>query len=90
MNTKKRLGNQNPFSWVRDTREVTSIPISPPRKIADAKYAKPLPIDKSVIQTKKCKPVEVMVGITERNGERIISVEITEEGKQPTRISFKT
>ena len=90
MSNKRRLGNQDPFSWVRDTREVTSLPISPPRKIADTKYAKPLPVEKSVINTKNGKPVEVMVAIKEWNGERIISVEITEEGKQPAKISFKT
>ena len=90
MSNKRRLGNQDPFSWVRDTREVTSMPVPPPRKIAVAKYAKPVPSEKSVLQTKNGKPVEVMVAIKERKGERIISVEISEEGKQPTKISFKT
>lgn len=90
MNNKRRLGNQDPFSWVRDTREVTNIPLSPPRKIAETKYTQAYAPEKSVIQSKNGKPVEVMVAIKEKNGERIISVKIIEEGKQPAVISFKT
>ena len=87
----RRLGDLDPFTWIRDTREdilvEKALRATTPRIGTDSKMEPPL---HSVLQAKAEKPVEITVSFKEVKGEKIISVEISKEGNPPAKINLKT
>ncbi len=91
MCASKRLGDLDPFSWIRDTREdilvervlnATSSRIGTDSKMAAT--------GEPFVQTQADKPVEITIAINYVQGERVITVEIFKEGSPPAKINLKT
>jgi len=91
MSTARRLGDLDPFSWIRDTREnilgENALRATTSRIGTDSKMAPPF---QPFLQAKSEKPVEITISLQEINGERIISVELAREGNPPAKLNFKT
>jgi hypothetical protein len=90
MGSSKRLGDVDPFAWIRDTREdilvervlnATSTRIGTDSKMAVT--------GEPFIHTQSDKPVEVTISIKNVQGERVITVEIFKEGSAPAKINLK-
>jgi hypothetical protein len=90
MCASKRLGDLDPFTWIRDTRDdilvervlnATSTRIGTDSKMA----VKGEPF----VQTQSEKPVEVTIAIRNVQGERVITVEVFKEGSPPAKINLK-
>lgn len=86
MKDTKRLGPQNPLSWIKDSRE------------SPAKSSEPAKIVRSVssgnqtfrFQSNGVSPVEVIVVM---NGDRVdhrVKIEVAQEGQKAMNIEFKT
>lgn len=91
MCASKRLGDLDPFTWIRDTREdilvervlnATSSRIGTDSKMAVT--------GEPFVQTQTDKPVEITIAINYIQGERVITVEISKEGSPPAKINLKT
>ncbi len=91
MCASKRLGDLDPFTWIRDTRDDILVErvlkATSPRIGTDSKRAV---TGEPFVQTQAEKPVEVTVAIRTVQGEKVISVEINKEGSPPTKINLKT
>ncbi|MBN1224368.1 MAG: hypothetical protein JXB23_14065 [Candidatus Aminicenantes bacterium] len=87
----RRLGDLDPFTWIRDTREDILVEkvlcATTPRIGTDSKMATPL---QPVLPTNIEKPVEITISFREVKGESMITVEISKEGNPPTKINLKT
>ena len=86
----RRLGDLDPFTWIRDTRDdilvEKALCATSPRIGTDSK----MEIDsKPLIHTRSGLPVEVTVSFREVKGERIITVEVSKEGHPPAKINLK-
>jgi hypothetical protein len=90
MGASKRLGDVDPFDWIRDTREdimvervlkATSTRIGTDSKMAVT--------GEPFVQTRTEKPVEITIAIRNVQGERVITVEIIREGSPPAKINLK-
>ncbi len=90
MCASKRLGDLDPFTWIRDTREdilvervlnATSSRIGTDSKMAVT--------GEPFVQTQTDKPVEITIAINYIQGERVITVEISKEGSPPAKINLK-
>lgn len=90
MGASKRLGDVDPFSWIRDTREDILVErvlkATSPRIGTDSKMAAGV---EPFIQTEAEKPVEVTIAIRNVRGERVITVEVFKEGSPPAKINLK-
>ena len=90
MGASKRLGDVDPFTWIRDTREDILVErvlkATSPRIGTDSKMAM---AGEPFIQTQTDKPVEITIAIRNVQGERIITVEIFQEGSPPAKINLK-
>lgn len=90
MGTSKRLGDVDPFAWIRDTREDILVErvlnATSPRIGTDSKMAI---ANEPFVQTQTDKPVEVTIAIRNVQGERVITVEILKEGSPPAKINLK-
>lgn len=91
MCASKRLGDLDPFSWIRDTREdilvERALNVTSSRIGTDSKMAA---TGEPFVQTQADKPVEITIAINYVQGERVITVEIFKEGSPPAKINFKT
>lgn len=90
MGSSKRLGDVDPFDWIRDTREDILVErvlkATSPRIGTDSKMvveAEPF------VQTGTDKPVEITIAIKHVKGERVITVEVLKEGSPPAKINLK-
>ena len=86
----RRLGDLDPFTWIRDTRDDIMVEkalcATSPRIGTDSK----MEIDpQPLIHTQSSLPVEVTVSFREVKGERIITVEVRKEGHPPAKINLK-
>jgi hypothetical protein len=90
MCASKRLGDLDPFTWIRDTREdilvervlnATSSRIGTDSKMAVT--------GEPFVQTQTAKPVEITIAINYVQGERVITVEIFKKGNPPAKINLK-
>jgi len=90
MGASKRLGDVDPFTWIRDTREDILVErvlkATSPRIGTDSKMAM---AGEPFMQTQTDKPVEITIAIRNVQGERIITVEIFQEGSPPAKINLK-
>jgi len=90
MGASKRLGDVDPFTWIRDTREDILVErvlkATSPRIGTDSKMAM---AGEPFIQTQTDKPVEITIAIRNVQGERVITVEIFKEGSPPAKINLK-
>lgn len=90
MGASKRLGDVDPFTWIRDTREDILVErvlkATSPRIGTDSKMAM---AGEPFIQTQTDKPVEITIAIKNVQGERVITVEIFKEGSPPAKINLK-
>ncbi len=79
----KRLGPQNPLSWIKDTRE------NPARQRG---VVNPVSSHRQTyrFQSDGESPVEVIVVINGDRKDRNVSIEVAEEGKRTMNIAFKT
>lgn len=86
MKDTKRLGPQNPLSWIKDSRE------------SPAQHSKSEKVERSVSSVKQTYrfqsegeyPVEVIVVM---NGDRVdhqVRIEVAQEGKKAMNVEFKT
>lgn len=82
MSDMKRLGPQDPLSWIRDTREEIPEPHEQRTVSSERKSFR--------IQSEGDPPVEITVTIKDEQQDRTICVKITEEGKKPTKIEVKS
>ncbi|MGB6340605.1 MAG: hypothetical protein WBF32_12610 [Candidatus Aminicenantaceae bacterium] len=91
MAAQKRLGDVDPFTWIRDTREDILVErvlkANSPRIGTDSKMAM---ASEPFVQTQTDKPVEITIAIKNVQGERVITVEIFKEGSPPAKINLKT
>ncbi len=91
MGASKRLGDVDPFTWIRDTREDILVErvlnATSPRIGSDSKMAV---TGGPFMQTQTEKPVEVTIEIKNVKGERVITVEVFKEGSPPAKINLKT
>jgi len=69
MSNKKRLGPQDPLSWIRDTRGKKLVHYN-------MKMARPGEVRRSKIQIGEGSPMEVTVVIKGQKADRNISVEV--------------
>jgi len=69
MSNKKRLGPQDPLSWIRDTRGEKLVHY-------DMRVATPVEVRRSKIQVGEGSPMEVTVVIKGQKADRNISVEV--------------
>jgi len=86
----RRLGDLDPFTWIRDTRDdilvEKALCATSPRIGTDSKMeVDPQPL----VHTRSALPVEVTVSFREVMGERIITVEVRKEGHPPAKINLK-
>ncbi len=90
MGASKRLGDVDPFTWIRDTREDILVErvlkATSPRIGTDSKMAM---AGEPFMQTQTDKPVEITIAIKNVQGERVITVEIFKEGSPPAKINLK-
>jgi hypothetical protein len=90
MAAQKRLGDVDPFTWIRDTREDILVErvlkATSPRIGTDSKMAM---AGEPFVQTLADKPVEITIAIKNVQGERVITVEIFKEGSPPAKINLK-
>ena len=90
MGASKRLGDVDPFTWIRDTREDILVErvlkATSPRIGTDSKMAM---AGEPFMQTQTDKPVEITIAIRNVQGERVITVEIFKEGSPPAKINLK-
>ena len=90
MGSSKRLGDVDPFAWIRDTREDILVErvlkATSPRIGTDSKMAVEA---KPFVHTQTDKPVEVTIAIKNVQGERVITVEVFKEGSPPAKINLK-
>jgi hypothetical protein len=90
MGSSKRLGDVDPFDWIRDTREdilvERALKVTSPRIGTDSKMAI---TGEPFVQTQTEKPVEVTISIRHVQGERVITVEVLKEGSPPAKINLK-
>ena len=94
MNDMRRLGPQDPLSWIRDTRD-KSQDISEREQEQEQEHQgikKTLPTERKTfkIQSEGETPVEVTVVIKGEEDDRTICVKVAEEGKQATKIEVRT
>lgn len=91
MCASKRLGDLDPFTWIRDTREEILVErvlnATSSRIGTDSKMAV---TGEPFVQTQTDKPVEITIAINYVQGERVIIVEICKEGSPPAKINLKT
>lgn len=83
MNGMKRLGPQDPLSWIKDTRR------SIPQK---SQYQKRSLSEKKTfrIHTEDENPLEITVEIKGNSENRTVCVKVAEEGKKTAKIEFKS
>lgn len=90
MCASKRLGDLDPFTWIRDTREEILVErvlnATSSRIGTDSKMAV---TGEPFVQTQTDKPVEITIAINYVQGERVITVEIFKEGSPPAKINLK-
>lgn len=90
MCASKRLGDLDPFTWIRDTREEILVErvlnATSSRIGTDSKMAV---TGEPFVQTQTDKPVEITIAINYVQGERVIIVEICKEGSPPAKINLK-
>jgi hypothetical protein len=90
MGASKRLGDVDPFAWIRDTREDILVErvlkATSPRIGTDSKMAVEA---EPFVHTPTDQPVEVTIAIKHIQGERIITVEVIKEGSPPAKINLK-
>ncbi|MGD9346062.1 MAG: hypothetical protein PVH84_09390 [Candidatus Aminicenantes bacterium] len=90
MGASKRLGDVDPFDWIRDTREDILVErvlkATSPRIGTDSKMAVAC---ESYVRTQTDKPVEITIAIKNVQGERVITVEVFKEGSPPAKINLK-
>jgi hypothetical protein len=90
MGSSKRLGDVDPFTWIRDTREDILVErvlkATSPRIGTDSKMAVEA---EPFVHTQTEKQVEVTIAIKHVQGERVITVEIFKEGSPPAKINLK-
>jgi len=90
MGASKRLGDVDPFDWIRDTREDILVErvlkATSPRIGTDSKMAI---TSEPYVQAQTDKPVEVTIAIRNVQGERVITVEVFKEGSPPAKINLK-
>lgn len=90
MGASKRLGDVDPFTWIRDTREDILVErvlkATSPRIGTDSKMAME---GEPFMQTQTDMPVEITITIKNVQGERVITVEIFKEGSPPAKINLK-
>lgn len=82
----KRLGPQNPLSWIKDSRE------SPVRHSKPGPLERPVSAEKQTyrFQSDGVSPVEVIVIMNGNRADRQVRIEVTEEGKKAMKVEFKT
>lgn len=82
MSNTKRLGPQDPLSWIKDTRGQIS-------KYASLRTSTPQRSRSSRILGEEESSPDIRVVIKGNEGERIVSVEITVDNKGTTKIEVK-
>ena len=90
MGTSRRLGDVDPFEWIRDTREDILVErvlkATSPRIGTDSKIAV---ASEPFVQVQTEKAVEVTIAIRNVQGERVITIEVFKEGSPPAKINLK-
>jgi hypothetical protein len=86
----RRLGDLDPFTWIRDTRDdilvEKALTATSPRIGTDSK----MDIDpQPLINTRSELPAEVTVSFREIKGQRVITVEVNKVGYPPAKINLK-
>lgn len=83
MSDMKRLGPQDPLSWIRDTRDkVSELPEVKKTAAVERKIFR--------IQSEGETPLEITVVIKGEQEDRTICVKVAEEGKKATKIEVRT
>lgn len=90
MNDMRRLGPQDPLSWIRDTREKSPDTNEKAQEHQGIKKALPTERKTFKIQSEGETPVEVTVVIKGEEEDRTICVKVAEEGRQATKIEVRT
>jgi hypothetical protein len=90
MGSSKRLGDVDPFDWIRDTRDDILVErvlkATSPRIGTDSKMSvEAAPF----VHSSSDKPVEITIAIKNVKGERVITVEVFKEGSPPAKINLK-
>lgn len=86
----RRLGDLDPFTWIRDTRDdilvEKALTATSPRIGTDSR----MDIDpQPLVHTRSELPVEVTVSFREIKSQRIITIEVNKEGHPPAKINLK-
>ncbi len=86
MRDTKRLGPQNPLSWIKDSRESLAEPSQP------AKVVRSVSAEKQTFrfQSDGVSPVEVVVVMTGDRVDHRVKIEVVQEGQKAMNIEFKT
>jgi hypothetical protein len=90
MGSSKRLGDVDPFSWIRDTRE--DILVERALKATSSRIGTDSKMSVSsepFVHTYTEMPVEITIAIKNVQGERVITVEVLKEGSPPAKINLK-
>lgn len=90
MNGMRRLGPQDPLSWIKDTSEKSTNTGEKTQELH--RIRKVFPGEKKTfkIQSEGETPVEVTVIIKGEEEDRAICVKVAEQGRQTTKIEVKT
>ncbi len=86
MKDTKRLGPQNPLSWIKDSRESPAKPSQP------TKVVKSVSSEKQTFrfQSDGVSPVEVVVVMNGDRVDHLVKIEVVQEGRKAMNIEFKT
>ena len=86
MKDTKRLGPQNPLSWIKDSRESPASPSKP------AKVVRPVSPEKQTFrfQSDGVSPVEVIVVMDGDRADHRVKIEVAQEGQKAMNIEFKS
>ena len=86
MKDTKRLGPQNPLSWIKDSRE------SPVKTSDPAKVVRSVSSGKKTFrfQSDGVSPVEVTVVMSGDRVDHRVKIEVAQEGQKAMNIEFKT
>lgn len=86
MKDTKRLGPQNPLSWIKDSRE------SPVKHAKPGSIERYFPSEKQTyrFQSDGEAPVEVMVVMNRGQSDCQVKIEVAQKGKKAMKVEFET
>jgi len=90
VNDMRRLGPQDPLSWIKDTSEKSANTGEKTQEHQGIRKVFPAERRTFIIQSEGETPVEVTVIIKGEEEDRTICVKVSEEGRQTTKIEVKS